>query len=67
MCDVLGGSLILVASWNIKNVELAAGRWLCREFLGWVVRDVVAINNVVVPVSLTEFESRALEAESAFP
>jgi hypothetical protein len=29
--------------------------------------DVVAIDNVVIPVSLTMFERRALESESAFP
>ncbi len=59
---------VLVAARDIDNVELATGGLLSHKFLGWVVRDVVAVNDVVVPVARAELQSiGALEAEGAFP
>jgi len=59
---------ILVTGWNINDVELAAGGLLRDELLGWVVRDMVAIDDVVVPVARTELQGvGALEAESTLP
>ena len=52
---------------HVEDVELAAcGRLLCRG-LGGVVRDVVAVHDVVVPVALAGGQSRGLEAEVALP
>lgn len=56
-----------LASWNIENVEFSACSRLSGVFLGRIVRDVVAVNYVVIPVTLTEFESRALESEGSSP
>lgn len=55
------------ASWNVEDVELAASGWFRRKFSGRVMRDVIAIDNVVIPVSLALLEGRALETECAFP
>lgn len=61
-----GGGLL--DGWNVEDVELATSGLLHDEFLGWVMRDVVAVDDVVVPVSGTWLQSvRGLEAEGTFP
>jgi hypothetical protein len=52
---------------DVEDVELAAGSGLDGEVGGGVVRNVVSIDDVVVPVSLTGLEHGALEAEVALP
>ena len=56
-----------LASGDIEDVQLAASGGLSGGLDGRVVGDVVAINDVVVPVSLARLESGGLEAESALP
>ena len=53
--------------WDVKGVELATGSGLGDGLAGWVVRDVVAVDDVVVPVALTLLEGLALEAEGTLP
>ena len=52
---------------DVQSVQLAASSWLSDGLAGWVVRDVVSIDDVVVPVALALLECLTLEAESAFP
>lgn len=52
---------------DVEDVEVAAGGGLGGEFTGRVVADVVTVNDVVVPVSLTLLESGALELELTDP
>lgn len=52
---------------DVENVEFASGRGLGDGFARWVVRDVVAVDDVVVPVALALLEGCGLEAEGAFP
>lgn len=52
---------------DVENVELAAGGGLDGGDLTGVVRDVVPIDDVVVPVALAGLEGGAREAESALP
>jgi len=52
---------------DVEHVELAAGGGLGGELAGGIVRDVVAVDDVVVPVPLALLQSGALEAESALP
>lgn len=42
---------LLVAAGHVDDVELATGGFLSDKLLGWVVRDVVPVDNVVIPVS----------------
>lgn len=56
-----------LASGDVEGVELAASGGLGDGLAGRVVGDVVAVNDVVVPVALALLDSRALEAESALP
>jgi hypothetical protein len=60
----LGGRLGLG---NIEDVELAAGGGLDGGLLAGVVRDVIAVDDVVVPVALAGLESGAGEAEGTLP
>jgi hypothetical protein len=54
-------------SWDIEDVELAASGGLGGVLLGGIVGNVVAVNDVVVPVSLTLLQGSALEFEAADP
>ena len=56
-----------LGGWDVEDVELAAGGGLSDGLTGWVVRDVVAVDDVVVPVALALLQGGALEAESALP
>jgi len=38
-------------TWDVEDVELTAGGGFGGELLGWVMADVVAVDDVVVPVS----------------
>jgi hypothetical protein len=63
-----GPSGLLVASGNVDDVEFAAGGLLSDKFFGRVVRDVVPVDDVVIPVSATELECvGSLETEGSFP
>jgi len=52
---------------HIENVELAASGGLLGGRLGRVVADVVAVHDIVVPVTLARLEGSCLEAEVALP
>lgn len=52
---------------HIQDVQSPAGGGFRGGGLSGVVGDVVAIDNVVVPVSLAWLKSCALKAESALP
>jgi len=54
-------------AWDIKDVQDAASGGLGGGVLSRVVRHMVAVNDVVVPVSLAGFESRSLESECTLP
>lgn len=59
---------LLVTPWNVDDIELATGRLLRDKFFGWVVRDMVAVNNIIIPVAGAELEGiRALKAEVTLP
>lgn len=62
-----GGGLGGLAIGDIEDVQLSAGGGLSDGVVGWIVRNVVSVNDVVVPVSLTLLQSLALEAEVALP
>lgn len=44
---------LLVAAGHIDDVELATSGFLSDKLFGWVVRDVVSVDNVIIPVSAT--------------
>jgi len=52
---------------DVEDVEFAASGGLGGVVLGWVVRDVVAVNDVVVPVALALFQGAVLELEASHP
>jgi len=51
--------------WDIEDVQLAAGGGLDGVLAGGIVRDVIAIEDVVVPVALALLDQGVLEAERA--
>jgi hypothetical protein len=53
--------------WNIEDVQNATSGGLGGGGLGGVVGNMVPINDVVVPVSLTSLECGALESECSLP
>ena len=53
--------------WNVEGVQFAASGWLSDGLASRVVGDVVAIDDVVVPVSLALLQCRALESECPLP
>ncbi len=58
----------VLSSWDVKNVQFAASGRFGGVVLGWVMGDMVAIDDVVIPISGSEFQSvSALEAEGALP
>jgi len=59
--------LVGLSRWHVEDVQNAAGGWLGGGGLGRVMGDVVAIDNVVVPISLTSLKCCALKSECAFP
>ena len=61
------GSLGALGGWDVEGIELTTSGWLSDGLAGWVMRDVVAVDDVVVPVALALLEGGALEAESALP
>jgi len=52
---------------DVEGVQFAASSGLSDGLAGWVVGDVVAVDDVIVPVSLALLERGALEAERALP
>jgi len=54
-------------NWNVENIQDAASSWFGSWWYGRVVRDVISINDVVIPISLTRLKSGALKSESTFP
>lgn len=64
------GVLLVVGNFagrDIESVEFTTCCGFCDGFAGRVVRDVVAVYDVVVPVPLTLLECCALESEGSFP
>jgi len=59
-----GGGL---ARGDVEDVELAAGGGLDDGLAGGVVGDVVAVDDVVIPVALALLQGLALEAEGTLP
>lgn len=59
-----GGGL---ARGDVEDVELAAGGGLDDGLAGGIVGDVVAVDDVVVPVALALLQGLALEAEGTLP
>lgn len=57
----------LLGGWDVDDVQLAAGGGLGGVVLSGVVRDVVAVDDVVVPVALALLQGGALELEGADP
>ena len=53
--------------WDVEGVELAAGGGLGDGLAGWVVGDVVAVDDVVIPVALALLEGGGREAEGTLP
>lgn len=67
-CGLVGGSGGGgLARWDVEDVKLAASGGLDDGVACGIVRDVVAVNDVVVPVALALLQGLALEAESALP
>jgi len=57
-----------LSRWDIEDVQLSSGCLLHNVLLGGIVGDVVAIDDVVIPVSASELEGMStLESECAFP
>jgi hypothetical protein len=76
LCDGSGGDTARLAvgagggrlgGGDVDDVELAASGGLGGVVLGWVVRDVVAVNDVVVPVALALLECSTVELEASGP
>jgi len=63
----LGLGILGLGGWNIEDVELAASGRLDNGLMSWVMGDVVAVHDIIVPVSLTLLHGAALEAEGACP
>jgi len=61
------GRLGRLVGGDIQDVQLAASGGLDGGLLAGVVRDVVAVDDVVVPVALAGLERGALEAEGTLP
>jgi hypothetical protein len=40
-----------LSTWEIEDVELTARGGFGSELLGWIMADVVAVDNIVVPIS----------------
>jgi hypothetical protein len=63
----VGGGRLFGLSWDVEDVEFAARGGFGGVVFGWVVRDVVPVDDVVVPVALALFERAVLEFEAAEP
>ena len=61
------GGLAGLCGWDVEGVELAAGGGLSHGLAGWIVGDVVAVDDVVVPVALALLEGGSGEAEGTLP
>jgi hypothetical protein len=64
---MVGGGGLFGLSWDVENVEFAARGGFGGVVFGWVVRDVVPVDDVVVPVALALFERAVLEFEATEP
>lgn len=50
----MGGCLIHSnASGDIENIELALGCRLDSKFRGWIMRNMITVQHIVVPIALT--------------
>lgn len=54
-------------AWDIEDVQDAASGGLDSGVLCWVVGDMVAVNDIVVPISLAGLEGGSLEFECSLP
>jgi hypothetical protein len=59
-----GGGLL---GWDIEDVESAASGGLGGGGLSGIVGDVVSVDDVVIPISLTWLECGTLESECTLP
>jgi len=59
--------LTTFCGWDVEGVELAASSGLGHGLAGGIMGNMVAVDDVVVPVSLTLLQSGALESECTFP
>lgn len=62
-----GRGLVGLFGWDIENVQDASSGRFGGGRLARVMRYMVAVDDVVIPVSLARLEGRALEAECPFP
>lgn len=62
-----GGRLGVVRRWDVKNIELTASRGLYGGIFGRIMGDMVAIDDIVVPISMAGHKGRSLELECSFP
>ena len=59
---------LAITTGNVKDVELATSSRLDYMFLSRIMRDVVAVDAVVIPIAATQLERlRSLEAKGTFP
>lgn len=63
----VAGSGLPATTRHVENVEFTASGGLGGVFLGWVVGYVVAVHDIVVPITVTELQSGRAKAERAFP
>jgi len=54
-------------SGNVEDIELATGGGLGGMILGRIVRDVIAVDDVIVPISRALFQRIPLEFERSHP
>jgi hypothetical protein len=62
-----GRGLVGLFGWDIENVQDASSGRFGGGRLARVMRYMVAVDDVVIPVSLAGLEGRALKAEGPFP
>jgi hypothetical protein len=62
-----GRGFVGLLGWDIKNVQDASSGRFGGGRLARVMRYMVAVNDVVIPVSLARLEGRSLESECPFP
>lgn len=61
------GSRRAFRCWYVQNVEFATSGGLSGRLSGGIVRDMVSVDDVVVPIPLTLLESTTSEFECTFP
>jgi hypothetical protein len=63
-----GWRRVRLSRWDIEDVQLSSGGLLHNVLLCGIMGDMVAIDDVVIPISASELEGMStLESECAFP